>query len=365
MSAALEQTTEAAVAEVGPVALKVKVTKDGQLHDAIVQVFREGETDFMASQRTYDHEDQNPTSFSVPPGNYRIKAVPLGTDAEDIWRDSVVVIENEVEEVEIDFTAGIISINTTMNADPWDCVVNITKAEKKKSVTGGRTYKDGSHEFELSPGFYDIEISAMQLKGSQTSHRFEGVEVLAGETTKVIHNFQNGELSILGTNNGAFWDCVINISTKVGQKDKSIAGGRTYHSTTNNAISKLLTPGTYSVHYNPHHIHGADAEITRHNVEVLAGKVTEVVHDFKTGTLYLGARHEGTPCKFDIYVRQEGSRVYSRRAIIDKETNLAKLIFTPGTYEVTITPVRVENTVPQKFSITIAHKDVVERVLDF
>lgn len=366
LSAALEQATELTV-ESTEATLSVKVTKDGELHDAAVQIFKPDEEGYFTSLRTYDHEDKNPAVFHIPAGTYHIKAAPIGTDANEIWRKDIVVPGDSIKEVEIDFTAGKISILTTANNELWDCVVHITKPGDQKNIAGGRTYNSESRNpmiKELSPGLYDVKINAMKLQGENTSRIFNNVEVVAGETATLEHNFEFGEISVFASNNSELWDCVINIFHTGDANKKSVGGGRTYNSANHNPLTELLTPGMYSVRYKAHHIHGEGWDHIIENLEVNAGEKTEVAHNYQTGIARIGGQHDGEPWTSNITLHQNGKPVYSKRASATT-TNPREIVLTPGTYEVEVQPVRLEGAATKKFSMTIDVGGEFEKIVDF
>gem|GEM_PF-7094875 len=364
LSTALEQVVELPVEEIIPTTLTVKVTKHGKLHDAGVQIFKVGAADYFTSQRTYRHETTNPAQFGIPPGTYDIKAVPISTDADDIWRRGIVVTEERIENLEIDFSPGQIAITTTANNAPWDCVVNVRRVGTNKKTTGGRTYKSGKLEKEISPGFYNVTISAMSLEGLATKQTTENIEIIGGETKELSYHFEYGELSTVATNNGQYWDCVVNVFDENTSNKKSVAGGRTYKSDDNNAITHLLTPGKYGVTFRPHHLHGQGWKHTSTGIQVNAGEQIEVAHDYDTGSLHIGAQHNGASVPFNITLYQNGKNVFSKRARVDPSTQLTNLVFTPGDYEVTVKAVRVDAPV-QKFMITIVKGQEVTKMLTF
>ena len=366
LSAALAQTTELTI-ESTNATLSVKVTKDGELHDAAVQIFVDGEQKYFTSLRTYNHKDANPAMFHIPSGTYHIKAMSIGTNVQEIWRRDIEVPADEIKQLEIDFSAGNISIRTTANNELWDCSVSITKVGGTKNVAAGRTYSSDTHNpmlKELSPGLYDVKIKAMKLQGENISHTFNKVEVVAGETTEIAYNFEFGELSILATNNGELWDCVINTFKAGDAKKKSVGGGRTYNSSPDNPLTELLTPGSYSVHYRAHKLYGADWEHIVENLEVRAGEKTEAVHNFQTGIARIGARHKGALWTSTITLYQNGRSVYSKRTHTDAKNNPKEIVLTPGTYEVSVKPLKLEAST-KKFSITIVAGGIVEKMLEF
>ncbi|MEL6253120.1 MAG: VWA domain-containing protein [Bacteroidota bacterium] len=348
--------------------LSVKVSKDGQLHDASVKIYREGEEQDFTSLRTYTKEKTNPAIFRIPPGTYHVQAVPIGTEVQSIWERELIVPEEGIKEVELDFTAGKLSIFTSGNGEIWDCVVNITAAGERKSVAGGRTYfSKNSNPLieELSPGVYDVHLSAGKIEGSATSHTFKGVKVTSRKTLELSHNFEYGDLSVLATNNGELWDCVIQVNSLDGEKKKSVGGGRTYASPNSNPLTEKLSPGTYEVRYRPQHIHGEDWEYVESLVEIKVGESLELKQDYQTGKLRIGAEHEGKSQSIDVLIRSNGKTIYNKRISGSSKSEAREIVLMPGKYEFVVEAVRLAGASPRKFSASIEAGIVLEKYVDF
>ncbi len=364
LGAALDQAARETVPSLPP-SLSVKVTKDGQFHDATVQIFRPEDTQYIDSRRAYGQKEGNPALFGLSNGTYQIKVIPIGSDVSEIWKKDVLISSDELKEIEIDFTAGQLSILTTANNEKWDCVVNITNTSENKSVAGGRTYKSiNSNPMikELNPGIYDVKISAMKLSGASTTKVFERVEVKAGETTSLEHNFEYGELSVFASNNGKLWDCVVNTFVAGDPRKRSVAGGRTYKSSSHNPFSDLLTPGKYSVEYRAHYIHGPGWKYVLKDLDVKVGEKTKAEYDYETGIARIGATYKGEPWTSNVTLYKDGTSVYSKRA--SGNYNPREIVLTPGTYEVQVTSVRL-NGESEKFTINIVKGVEIEKMVEY
>ena len=361
LSAALEQTTELTV-ETPVTTFAVQVTKDGKLHDAAIKVYVEGEQKEIASSRSYYSKESNPAKFSLPPGTYNVEATPLGTDVDAMWKRNIVIKESEMDTAFFDFTAGKASILATSNGELWDCVVSIYKTGQTSGrSSGGRTYTSENHNpmiKELTPGIYDVYVTALNINGADTEKLFEKIEVLPGEQTEITIDYPRGELSILATNNGELWDCVINV-TKPGSP-KSVGGGRTYNSAKHNPKKQIFAPGTYIVEYSAGKLNGEKTTHTVENVVIIQGETTDVSHNFLSGKLSLTVTHGGEPCDAMINITQPpstrsvaGGRTYT-------STKPKEFIMTPGNYQVEIKPIKVE-AATQTLAIGIKAGDVIEK----
>jgi len=362
LSEALIKTTSLPVQKMEPT-LSVKITKDGSPHDAVVRIAKSGENNYFISRRTYTEEKTNPTLFGIEPGTYDIEATPLGTNVTSIIRKGIVVSSDEIREVVIDFTAGKFSILTTGNGNLWDSVVNISKEGESKSIAKGRTYKSESSNpmiKELSPGFYDIKLMAMSLLGEKTSHIFKQVEIVAGQTTKVEHNYEFGEILVSGNNNGIYWDCVLNVNAG----KKFLKGGRTGKGPNGKPSSYLLTPGIYNVLFKPHHIYAQNVNYTVRDIKVEAGSVQNVIHNYETGIARISVTNDDKLWKSVISIYQDEQLVYSKRCGPTSNTNPLEIHLTSGTYKVDVKPLKLDAE-KHKFEILVKKGEILERLIEF
>lgn len=365
LNEALIQTTSLPVQDIEPT-LSVKVMKDGSLHDAIVRIAKSGDAEYFDSRRTYTGEKTNPGLFGIEPGIYDIKASLQGNNVESIIRKGITVTRDETKEVVFDFSAGKLSILTTGNGKLWDSVVNIPRTGESQSVAKGRTYKSESSNpmiKELSPGLYDIKVGAMKLIGEKTSHVFKGVEVIAGETTKIEHNYEFGEILVTCNNNDIHWDCVLNVNAgKEGKK--YLAGGRTGNGPNGKPSNYLVTPGYYSVLFKPHGIYGSNVNYTINDIYVESGSVQNVVHNYDTGMARITVKNQGKLWKSVVSIYQDDVVVYSKRCSETANTNPLEINLLLGNYKVDIMPLKLD-VEKHKFDLVIKKEEIVERVVEF
>ncbi len=362
LSEALEKTTAATVENATPT-LSVKLTKNGRNHDGLIKIFKSGETNYFTSRRTYTGEKSNPALFSISPGTYDIQAAPLGTDAEAITKKNVIITAEELKEIEIDFTAGKLSILTTGNGELWDCVVNIFKEGESQTAAKGRTYISSDSNpmiKELTPGMYTIKLSPMKIQGENINHEFKKIEIVPGSTTEVEHNYEYGEISVIGKNNGLLWDCVLNVN----HGKKFLAGGRTGDSPESKPSKYLLSPGTYNVLFKPHKIHGQNSTFTVDKIIVDSKSKQEVVHDFKTGLLHLTVNHKSELWKSTISIYLNDVVVYSKRTGTSESTNPRSIHLNPGIYTVKVLPLKLDAK-PKEFKLDLKQGMVSDQLIEF
>lgn len=215
-------------------------TKNDLPIDAWVKVFEQETKKEIGGVRTY----QDTGFMSLPMGIYDIEVQPLECSDVTAQIISGVRITEAMTYKIISFDSGKIGVNALMNGEGWDATVNITLANESKSVAGGRTYGE-EVLYDISPGTYDIKLTALKINGSATVKVVKNVIVKPGETTEVMHEFETGTAKIgaLGTN--GLMDATINIVDV--HTNRSVGGSRTYTSESSNPKVFLVNPGTYKV----------------------------------------------------------------------------------------------------------------------
>jgi hypothetical protein len=134
--------------------------------------------------------------------------------------------------------------------------------------------------FVLPAGRYDFVMSNPTSLALPDEHTFENVEVIAGQTLDLVHNFQTGRVNITsnaGDGQAAFRTPNVTVFA-VGDRTTPLAS-----STVTNPAVFILPAGRYDfVVSNPTSLAQPD-EHTFENVEVLAGQVLDLAHSFQTG----------------------------------------------------------------------------------
>jgi Ca-activated chloride channel family protein len=276
LAGAVKQTSEITV-DVPKGRLSVKTLRNGELIDASVIVNKAGTADFVGGVRTYKDEGSNPGIVHLPTGTYDVEVNVVGQRGiAPQKRMGVVLSETEGKELVFDFTSGYLEIKITENGQLHDATINVTRHGETRSVTGGRTYTGAnSNPFkkEISPGWYDVGIKSVDIKGLTASHTIKKIEIKPGETSSHSHEFKSAILKVGATNKGVLWDATVNI-VAVNPKS-SVAGGRTYTSSSSNPKSFLLSPGTYEVTVNPLKAQGISKKTITVNLK--AGETLEKI----------------------------------------------------------------------------------------
>lgn len=174
-----------------PGELSIKVTRNGQLSDATVNVYKAGTHERVAGGRTYTATNSNPKVFKITPGEYDvlIKSVEISDNSEHRF-DGVVVEGGAKTERSHNFASGTLKIGAVHAGELVDAVVTVKDPSSGKQAAGGRTYtspKSNPRTFELSPGKYRVQLHAVKLEGRP--RREIEVTVAAGKTVEQMVDF--------------------------------------------------------------------------------------------------------------------------------------------------------------------------------
>lgn len=165
--------------------IAVHVTRNGELSDAVVQVYAAGERANVAGGRTYRSSDSNPRVLRVAAGTYDVslRSVEVENGPEPRF-ERVTVTGGERSEVAYEYASGELHVGVLRDGVLADAVVNVIDADGK-NVAGGRTYTAESSnpkKFVLTPGTYTVRIAEIRGEKREVSVSFAqdqtaGVEV--------------------------------------------------------------------------------------------------------------------------------------------------------------------------------------------
>lgn len=353
LSQVIEAATHTTVDDPDP-NYSVYAFKNGQPIDAIIQAYKTNSEVVITSARTYAD-----TGFLyLPEGIYDLKIKPLaGSSVTPITLFNVESVEGRVTHKTVSFDGGKLNVLISKNGKAWDATVKVVEKASSKRVAGGRTYGN-TLTLEVTPGEYDVEIKALKMNGGLTTHLFEGIEVVVGETTPLNYDFITGELTVSTFNNEEPWDCSIRVYTY--SDNKNVATSRTY----GKPKEFILNVGTYNIKLQAMDVNGLEKTITINGIEVKANQNKEVDHNFESGDLVLSTVVGDELIDATI-------AIYSTK---DKSTNLASgrtygkaKIFklTPGAYVVKGKALKVQEGKVSTMTVTVKAGEVVESVLKF
>ncbi|MBI1228406.1 MAG: VWA domain-containing protein [Bacteroidetes bacterium] len=166
--------------------LKVLVTRNGELSDATVNLFKADTKERVTGGRSYNHEKSNPIEFRVLPGAYDVEigSVELANKTKFRWENQALNGGATIE-LSHNFESGILKVGAKTGSTLVDATVTVYSKATGESVAAGRTYMSDSSNpksFTLEPGEYKMDIKP--LKPAGLSARSVSVTVKAKETVE-------------------------------------------------------------------------------------------------------------------------------------------------------------------------------------
>lgn len=235
-----------------------------------------------------------------------------------------------------------LSVKALQNGQLVDATVVVTNAESGEDAASGRTYTAATTNPRVLPlpaGTYNVVVRAVSIRGA-TQHNFDGVVLKPGETVGKVADFSTGELSVLVKRNGELSDATVAVY-EPGTR-KQVAGGRTYRAANSNPRIVTLTAGTYDVVVGS--VELASPTTQRFDgVVIKPGERVELVHEYESGTLRVGAKNGADLVDATVTIHKAGERpqLAGGRTYTDAKTNPKSFVLTPGRYRVVVGPVRL------------------------
>lgn len=257
-----------------------------------------------------------------------------------------------------------LSVAAVAGDDPVDALVRVTVDGEE--VAGGRTYtgaETNPRVFGLPAGSYDVEVAPVRIEGvGETVLR--GVEIRDGETTERRVDFSPGELAVKVTRNGGLSDAVV--SVRRAGETRQVAGGRTYVSESSNPRVFNLAAGSYDVEVRSAELEGGPTRQWR-DIVVEGGGWKALEHEFASGTLRIGATSAGelVDAVVSVLPGGGGSAIAGGRTYTSETSNPRSFVLAPGSYRVTVRPVRLQDAAPQEITVELGAGETVERIADF
>ena len=143
--------------------LRVGVTRNGELSDAVYRVVTPGTNEEVARGRTYTGANSNPASMTITSGTYEVFVGSVeisGRPSADLGR--VTIEPGGTVEVDHDFISGTLAVGAERNGQLIDATLSIVNTETRESVGRGRTYTSANSNpktFLLPVGEYRVTVS--------------------------------------------------------------------------------------------------------------------------------------------------------------------------------------------------------------
>ena len=103
------------------------------------------------------------------------------------------------------------------------------------------------------------------------------------------------------------------------------------------------------------------------DVQVKAGELKNLEHNFKTGIAMIGAKGAGGLVDAGVNIKDNKTKqsIINRRTYTSQSSNPKEFILNPGVYEVTITAFGSYNGKKQTITITVKEGETVEKMITF
>ncbi|MDJ0918030.1 MAG: VWA domain-containing protein [Woeseiaceae bacterium] len=236
---------------------------------------------------------------------------------------------------------GRLIIAATANGELQDASVSVADAETGEWINGGRTYvssETNPRQIPLEDGRYRATVTAVGI-GGRPSFDFE-FEIADGGVEERAFDFSAGQVSVLVTRNGQLSDATIRVLSRSDRRQ--VAAGRTYVAATSNPRVLSVPAGSYDIEVKSVELKGS-VEQRFENVVIAGGEVTELQHDYKSGTLSVEARRADALIDAVVQIYDaDGRSVTGRRAYADASKNPVSFDLMPGQYTVKVREVRGE-----------------------
>ncbi len=264
-----------------------------------------------------------------------------------------------------DFPPGRLVVRAVADGELHDVSVAVMDATTGRHVAGSRTYRSpetNPRSIPLPDGKFDVKVQAMGMKGDIV-RRFE-IEIADGSAVEKEVDFSTGEIVIGVTRNGELSDATFNVM--VAGTRQEAARGRTYTSAKHNPAVVKITAGNYDVEIGSVEIKGAKRQ-SLGRVTVEPRGRAELSHDFKSGTLRVGAVREGQLADATVNVVniETGKPVGQGRTYTSEKSNPKTFTLEPGRYRVTVRVVKPKGLPDQKLEVTVEAGKTVEQMADF
>jgi len=259
---------------------------------------------------------------------------------------------------------GRLSVKTTADGGLTDVLLTVRKADGGEIVTESRTYTGADTNPRVLPlpdGRYDVSAEAVRIAGRPTQS-LKGIEIRDGATVEKAIDFGTGMLRVKATRNGALSDVKVEV-LRAGTRELA-AAGRTYRDAKNNPKEFRLPAGVYDVEITAIEIEG-DPMQRWEAVEVAGATPVERAHDFRTGTLRIGATSGGKLVDAVVAVSgADGASVAQGRTYDHAKSNPKSFELAPGAYVVTLTPVKPKGLQGTKLQVEVSGGGTTERIAE-
>ncbi len=262
---------------------------------------------------------------------------------------------------------GRLSVKVIADGELADAAVHVTRSADGEEAGGGRTYtspETNPRIIPLADGTYDVEVTAVGLRGDNQRTFAEVVIAEDGEMVEKVVDFTAGEVTIEVTRNGELSDATVR-AYRSGTTEQ-VDASRSYAASSSNPVRFRLTAGTYDVEIGS--VEMSDKPEHRwEGVVIEPGGLAELSHDFTSGTLKVGATLAGELVDATTSVRRvsDGKAVAQGRTYTSPKSNPKTWDLAPGRYRVTVKGVRLEGDPRREVELEVRAGEITETMVEF
>lgn len=346
--------------------LSVKATNNGELIDVMIEVKRAGSAEVVANGRTYESGDSNPRIIPLDEGSYDIEVTAVAINGSPRKTVTGITIENgKTVETAVEFSSGKLRVEALRDGALTDAAVAVRAAGTQEQIAGGRTYDSAATnplEIELPAGTYDVVVKSVTIEDS-AEIEWPGIVIAGGDVVEKSADFSSGKLRVKVTRNGALADATVSV-LRPGTREQ-VAGGRTYVGATTNPLEIELATGLYDVEIGSVEIAGKPTHLWE-SIVVGGENVAELEHEFTSGTLRVGATQAGQLIDAAVQIRgADNVSVGGGRTYKDTKSNPKTFTLAPGTYAISLAPVKRDVGAERKLTVTVNGGGTTEEIVDF
>ena len=177
--------------EFGSGTFQITATVNDQLAKADVDIYEAGTNHKVAGDYTGRRDKNNPSIFTVEPGEYDVTVEILDMDDRPEEKlEGTAVEKGQTVQKEIRMAAGTLNVKATLDGKLGRADIDIYEAGTRNRVAGGRTRRGAEKNplvFALKPGAYDIAVEMRDAEDRPTESK-SGVPLEAAQVSE--HHFE-------------------------------------------------------------------------------------------------------------------------------------------------------------------------------
>ena len=177
--------------EFGSGTFQITATVNDQLAKADVDIYEAGTNHKVAGDYTGRRDKNNPSIFTVEPGEYDVTVEILDMDDRPEEKlEGTAVEKGQTVQKEIRMAAGTLNVKATLDGKLGRADIDIYEAGTRNRVAGGRTRRGAEKNplvFTLKPGAYDIAVEMRDAEDRPTESK-SGVALEAAQVSE--HHFE-------------------------------------------------------------------------------------------------------------------------------------------------------------------------------